>query len=516
MAMTRPSTSSASRRQELHALKIVADNTPDPYGQLAAKMESLQLRIPPQKMLPPELLVEIFKLCADFPNATALPPKPDDVLLVLTNVCSTWRSIVVSISELWSAVAVSLTQGSDIQVDNVAVRVGDWLARAMNTTLSLAIDCSRELAAVADVNPILTSSLSALIASIVLQNTSRIKFLRLVFPPSCLSALFDVPAGGFPELQSFEIGPHIFDSDLEFSEAPNWQWRRATPGFTSAERLSRAVFSPVWPTITNLPQVIDQIYNSDGNSESEFSVAYVAFHAAGVELPWRNLRSLEFVCTMCSTDVWLNIFPQCPLLEICHIGVRPGPEPPARATESLPVQIRLENLDYIYLVSAGSGGDTLLASLVAPNLQRCGLQGQISTRALFAFQTRSGFALRVLVTVLHIATLDVYPLLEYFPTLNSLGFCVAATEHFPPDIWARIARRELLPELLCLMLTPRVEQVAAVATAIEENWKRAVGAGTAYLGVKFVSVPPDDVPLLEEALAPLARYEAFGMQVEFC
>ncbi|KAF7304194.1 F-box domain-containing protein [Mycena indigotica] len=504
-----------NRRHKLRQLERVYHNTPDPYGLLAAKMESLQLRIPPQAVLPPELLADIFKLCTDFPDPTALPPKQDDLILTLTHVCASWRHIVLSLTELWSAIAINITTTRCDLIGEVATLSRSWLSRAGSNTISLTVECSRELAVAANSDPTLMSALSALMDCVVLQNTRRTRFLELRFPEPCVSTLFDVPEGSFSELQSFELSPYIFMHDMENENVDaKWKWRGSAPGFASASRLFHAAFTPAWPSLSDLmdnlgEETIGPIFNDNGGVGNGTASA---FRATDVVLPWRNLRSLEFMFTMCPFDIWLNALSQCPLLERCLIGVSPGPLPVS------PIQIRLENLDYIYIMSAEGGGDILLSSLVTPNLRSCSLQGHISVRSLFDFQRRSGFELIVLVTLLNIPTNDVYPLLEAFPTLVFLGFVMATTEHYPEDVWSRIARREVLPNLLYLIITPRVSQISALADAIAQNWELAEQAPESErspLKVWFLAVPPRDVALLKEGLEPLERFAALNMQVEF-
>ncbi|KAJ7069093.1 hypothetical protein C8F01DRAFT_1325571 [Mycena amicta] len=100
-------------RDELTSLDQVLCNTPDPYGQLSLRRDEFDLLIAsfavaPHAKLPSELLADIFTLCSVLPEPTALPLKANEILLILTHVCSAWRTLALHLPELWSNISVTL------------------------------------------------------------------------------------------------------------------------------------------------------------------------------------------------------------------------------------------------------------------------------------------------------------------------------------------------------------------------------------------------------------------------
>ncbi|KAJ7060708.1 hypothetical protein C8F01DRAFT_1253196 [Mycena amicta] len=179
-------------------------------------------------------------------------------------------------------------------------------------------------------------------------------------------------------------------------------------------------------------------------------------------------------------------------------------------------KIRLGYLESLRLTTLNGAGDVFLSSLVAPRLKHCGLQGNIAMTALLIFQKRSEFSLECLAMLLRLPTNDIYPLLHGLHTLQSLALMVASTEHFPDDVWTRIAMGELLPSLRSLILTPRVAQMPSLVAAIRMNWELSeTDKDRIALEVVFMDVSPNDVSALKEGLGPLEKYSVSVRSVEF-
>ncbi|KAJ7048996.1 hypothetical protein C8F01DRAFT_792533 [Mycena amicta] len=231
--------------------------------------------------------------------------------------------------------------------------------------------------------------------------------------------------------------------------------------------------------------------------------------APSVSLPWRNLRTLAFPFAMCPVDVWCAALAECPLIENCMVTVSP---PAGRLPGSA---IRLGYLESLRLTTHNGAGDVFLSSLVAPRLKHCGLQGNIAMTALLNFQKRSEFNLECLAMLLRLPTNDICPLLHGLPTLQSLALMVASTEHFPDDVWTRIALGELLPSLRSLILTPRVAQMPSLPGG---GYRDELGIMQDGQGVKdritlevvFVDVSPNDVSALKEGLGPAGEVQCIG------
>ncbi|KAJ7439118.1 hypothetical protein FB451DRAFT_1151836, partial [Mycena latifolia] len=171
------------------------------YEDLEREIFSLRAMLAPYKKLPPELLTEIFLFCSAPP--VALPPKPDEPLLALTQVCSAWRELALQASELWATISVSLTE-EETDLWRIAGIAEQWISRAGTAyPLSITVECSGLYAHVICENPELASALVLLIVS----HAQRLRHLDLAFPTAALLPLFELPPGAFPCLETVSLRP---------------------------------------------------------------------------------------------------------------------------------------------------------------------------------------------------------------------------------------------------------------------------------------------------------------------
>ncbi|KAF8173256.1 hypothetical protein K438DRAFT_1981102 [Mycena galopus ATCC 62051] len=66
-----------------------------PRENVGRKLSSLWVDVAPHEKLPAELLAEIFVHCTT--AIVTLPPKKDEPLLVLTQICSMWRAVALHV-----------------------------------------------------------------------------------------------------------------------------------------------------------------------------------------------------------------------------------------------------------------------------------------------------------------------------------------------------------------------------------------------------------------------------------
>lgn len=92
--------------------------------------------VAPVRRLPVELLVEVFILC--LPDGKYIIPRPTSAPLLLTQVCSSWRDIALSVPALWSSIQIDMDSTlSPRHVTTLASRVAAWLARSAQHHLSI-------------------------------------------------------------------------------------------------------------------------------------------------------------------------------------------------------------------------------------------------------------------------------------------------------------------------------------------------------------------------------------------
>ncbi|KAJ7069094.1 hypothetical protein C8F01DRAFT_1077738 [Mycena amicta] len=402
-------------------------------------------------------------------------------------------------------VTLMMDIGDDVQGDGRVMAVGgdvgrwsgmsgrEWLSRAAETSpLSITVLCTRQLANSLHAEANL-GVFSTFMDVTVSKNSARTKHLELTLPPVTLGSLYTLPDSAFPRLQSLSLHPYVFVSDLvDERDNSSWQWPISAPAFQNA-CLRAAEFTPAFPAtsmaaITNLIDddtvaTVEAIFAGFDDGAVGSEAAQRILRATSVSLPWKGLRKLEFPFTMCPVNVWCEALAECPQIEVCMVAVSPG------GSERLPgSEIRLEHLQFIYLVTLDGAGEVLLRSLVAPTLKTCGVQGHVAVNALLDFQTRSGFNLDVLIMVFRLPEDDIYPLLHGLPTLGALGVILASTEHFPDDVWTQIA--------------------------LGENWELCeTDKERIALQVFFKGLHPNDVNALKEGLEPLEKYSESGKRI---
>lgn len=110
----------AKRRQIQDQLEVIASNKqPDGNSKplqgshvkkkdLVAQLSTYNALLAPHKLLPSELLSQIF--IAAFPTSTFIPIQVRSSPLVLCQVCSRWRSVAVVTPELWTDVILRLSK----------------------------------------------------------------------------------------------------------------------------------------------------------------------------------------------------------------------------------------------------------------------------------------------------------------------------------------------------------------------------------------------------------------------
>lgn len=100
----------------------------------------------PARRLYPELVAEIFKHCAKGSTKRHVHDvldtfDPDCGPLLLTQICSSWRSIAISTPDLWTAIRLTVKESSPSQIELVKT----WVKRSADNPLSVAIMESKDV-----------------------------------------------------------------------------------------------------------------------------------------------------------------------------------------------------------------------------------------------------------------------------------------------------------------------------------------------------------------------------------
>jgi hypothetical protein len=105
--------------------------------QIVASMEAHQGLISCIRRLPPEILAEIFMRC--LPHQLCIKPKSGTAPLILTRICSRWRTVVLNTPRLWRSLDLGCPGRPKMLQENVAF-LQNWLSRARGCPLSLVVD----------------------------------------------------------------------------------------------------------------------------------------------------------------------------------------------------------------------------------------------------------------------------------------------------------------------------------------------------------------------------------------
>ncbi|KAJ7641383.1 hypothetical protein FB45DRAFT_900067 [Roridomyces roridus] len=260
--------------------------------------------------IPPEIMEVIFVFC--LPDDKDGPPVPNSSLapLILSNVCTHWRTIALSAPRLWSSIRVNLRTKN---LENSLSLLECWLSRARSRPLSVAVVYLNY-----EENP----SPEALIQTLK-HSSAHWNDVRLELPFKDLQRLNEIE-GHVPLLRKLLIGP----SDAYFA---GMQGLRMTPitAFSNAPSLREVHL------VTGFPFIL--------------------------ELPWAQLTKLQ--ATSLSVRECLEILEASPGLVECSLSLRQSFD-----TDSAARIPPLEHLEILVLRQSGFHAD-LLHCLTLPALR---------------------------------------------------------------------------------------------------------------------------------------------------
>lgn len=204
--------------------------------------ERYRIAIAPYKRLPPEVWREIFFAC--LPETVYLPPRPDDAPLLLTRVCSSWRTLVLSTQELWSDFEVALSARARRNYHAMGA-LNTWLSRCPDRPLAFKIHSAPRAPF-----PLPGIRHPILPIDLIIPHTFRIRSLDLQnISGEQMYALITLPLGSFPLLEEV----NIFLRDSWMFRMEPWE----ATAFLDAKKLRsvaiRGFDGTFNPTALNLP-----------------------------------------------------------------------------------------------------------------------------------------------------------------------------------------------------------------------------------------------------------------------
>ncbi|KAJ7482972.1 hypothetical protein B0H11DRAFT_1208714 [Mycena galericulata] len=479
---------------------------PDPYGELVTDLkndiDALRIAAAPYKKLPAELLAEIFLFCTTSP--VSLPPKTDEPLLMLLQVCSSWREMALQIPELWANISVSFTAEATVEwITDVAEQ---WISRSgAEYPLSITAQCTGPFATLVCENPALLSGSVALVVT----NSYRMRHFDLAAPFEALQPVFELPRGAFPCLQTMALRPLLVLNDMATPQT--WHWPSTSVTFEVAPVLREASYSPLpLYKLAELEAIAEDVMERVMTTTSE---AGHQFFAPAVALPAAQLSVLNFPFTAWTADAWCALLNECPNLVHLEVAIQPSPD-----TDSPPISPQLTHMDcleYLLVSALSGGGDELIDRLVTPRLTLFILMGtRFPPAAFISFRARSNFTLHTFVPIVTIPAEDVVHLFQHFSDLKTLSIIAISTDHFPTEFWEAFGRGEILPHLEVLLIRPTAAQAPVLVDMIASRWDNArLGVGSPF-GVGFCDIRPAHLDAINDELQRLEMYKEGGRAVE--
>ncbi|KAJ7656347.1 hypothetical protein DFH06DRAFT_1199315 [Mycena polygramma] len=379
---------------------------------VSAQILSYRIALAPHKKLPPEVLAIIFANCVGTP--IILPPSPKEPALALASTCRSWRSIILSIPNLWNNIFLDFRGSKPVKLLEFAKH---WLSRS-NTLITLRNSTSRWTESrlrEENVDPI---------SYLVAPYSTRCREIDMRFLDASIDEFFTLPMGSIERLEVLYLETLGFT--MPFTQTSG----EPLDVFRSVPCLRRVLFS------TDLCSLDPQILG----------------------LPWGQLTGLHFIATYIPPLAMHAILRESSSLLECSFSIIQLddalaseldrlPECVLPALQSLMVEFSPDTIDYAPFLRPlvlPALTDLELRPLEAGLLPQC----PWSQRAYTALLARSRFALRRL-AILHytLAPADLGAILRGMPSLTDFHLFLWETIEWDTRVLQGLARGTLLPAL---------------------------------------------------------------------
>jgi hypothetical protein len=121
--------------EEIHQLHLLLQPLLRDKGEVHASQEAHRQLLSPSRRIPPELWGEVFVHC--LPAGKFVKIDVQEAPMLLAQVSSSWRSIVLSTPRLWNSLYVSSRNG--MVLASQSTLISTWLGRSGNLPLSIKI-----------------------------------------------------------------------------------------------------------------------------------------------------------------------------------------------------------------------------------------------------------------------------------------------------------------------------------------------------------------------------------------
>ncbi|KAJ7467481.1 hypothetical protein FB451DRAFT_1560684 [Mycena latifolia] len=319
---------------EIADLQKALDKLAGERAKLSAYVDAHRALISPARRLPLDVVQEIFVACLPAHRNCVMSAVEAPVLL--GRICSSWRSLSLSIPRLWSRLHVvepkSYPELADVpSKEKLAQRLEAtkmWLGRSGQCPLSLSVQCAFDSTGTESDTQIL---------QVLFPFASRWEHITLTVDPSILAHLTEADV---PMLKSVELKPT--------GDAVEWGSLKFLRGL--------AIYS--------------------------VKTLAMNFTPSKVPLRWERLTDLTIRMMVwddfMTSEAALQIFSQCPQLRTCRLDIGNGPDLSSRATESI---FKLPFLHTLELQSYGTLSlmiPELFNRLSLPQLQNLTLCGSFA------------------------------------------------------------------------------------------------------------------------------------------
>lgn len=415
--------------------------------------------------VPVEILGKIFTFC--LPEDKYITPDPMDAPLILCQVCSFWRALALSMSTLWSSIAIDASDSRpDIRLLNI------WLDRSGSRPISFSIEQALETDPLACQRAFTDQASKAL-----LRHLERWQNVEFLLWESTQDAFLHLPPTGTPLLESaaFSVNASAWETDFPLH-------------FSNITYRSPLLRQYTWHAYsTELP----------------------------MNIPWRQLTHLD-LNSEASINDYLTILNQCHSLAILVLvlyvdGVEPDMMEPFPSDASVALG-NLHTLD----ISSSDDMSPILDRLSVPSLltlnvhQNSGSGGTLA--ALGALISRSSCPLQ---SLSYKDSLDTETEIVEFLKEHPLPYLSTLRMHVVPPLTKTIllltASHDsnapcLLPQLTLLDLGACVSSDGALARMVYSRWIPIDDDGhrckrLGYLVVALVAGPDnhqEDLHILNE------------------
>ncbi|KAM6499688.1 hypothetical protein JOM56_005196 [Amanita muscaria] len=336
--------------------------------------------------LPLEIIQNIFALCCSRPVVIRIPNDTDHqwqwrnttTQVIISLVCSKWRIIAISTSELWNTVTVVFWASPDIDLDHGLENVQAWLNRAGTSSISLSI------------------LIRAVLEEPVLHKIRQ----SLLSYPGQIRDLDLQSIGNF--LVPIDTSCHLQNLSLKY---------QCLMRFANCEEFPHL---PSLPSLKVLRLILLPYHLTD----------YRNLYA----IPWHQLSIFDNSHSYWPSRICLHILQQCQSLIQCTFWMSDALE---RIQESeVEDDIILPNLEILSLRFGSGSVDHILRPLVLPSIKSLDFMSSdletpltLDLTIIEMMARRSGFKRLTTFAIPDTSNpVRVVPLLRYMPALRSIKF----------------------------------------------------------------------------------------------